>query len=101
MVIIDRLKHLHERFFKQGPLIVVSCRFGEPYSLTKQLFRKRAMIQKIERNIAKMGGFQAFKQGITDQRDEAERALHDKMKKWYTLQKQVEFLNKFKPWSPK
>lgn len=59
------------------------------------------MIEKIERNMAKMGGFQAFKDGITKQRDQAQRQLYDKMKKWYTLQKQVEFLNKFKPWSPK
>lgn len=98
----------YERFFNHlilriwrwvyldGPFIIVSCRFGAPYSLTKIPSLRAGMIEKIERNIAKMGSYEAFRKAIITQRDEAEVALKSKMKKWYTLQKQVEFLNKTK-----
>ena len=56
------------------------------------------MREKIERNSARMGGFNAFRQGLIEQRNMARRQMVDKMRKLYALDKQIQYLNKFKPW---
>lgn len=93
--IIKRAFTSVQNFFCQGPWILQVCRFGTPYDLSRQAFRRNLMMEKIHRNSFKMGGYQNFKAGLIEQREMKRRQLIDKMRSLYALDQQLKFLKKY------
>ena len=64
------------------------------YDLENNLFQREQMIGKTLRMSAKFGSIENFRKRMSDQAEGLRLALNQSVAKWYTLMKQVEFIDK-------
>lgn len=67
---------------------------GINYDLENDSFRRAKMFEKIKNNLPQFKNISAFRDRVEQEMFELELSFQRKVQKWFTLKKQVEFLDK-------
>jgi len=73
--------------------IIYEAEMDCEYDLVNQPFRRAKMFEKIAGNVEAFGGLEALRDRIQEEALELRMNIDPKVQKWFTLIKQVEFMN--------